>query len=564
MRVDAAKFVKSCSDCQKNKQSPSKPLGFMSAKNYMKPWVEISADIQGPFPASRNQFKYLFVAQDHFTKFVVLKPLRTANGKIIWQAIREKILSIFGYPETIIIDNRTEMDNKITRTKCEEFGIKLTTVPPYHPQSNPTERSNKSLKTLIRTFLKQDHRDWDEHVDEFAFAINNAVHESTKFSPFFLNYGRHPRSPNCEFDYSSPSSKLAHSDPEFWADRVRRLEAYHDLILRHLSSASHSQAKSYNKGRIDHNFKVGDLVLRKDHKLSSALKKESAKLFSPYSGPYKIKDQISRNVFDLDLPPDKSRQITKTHVRFLKPFFEANPVHCISDPSTASAFGNMDQDPPIPRGCWNCHGSHDHRTCTKPKTKYCFGCGMPSYDKSDCPRRTCRERWQRENPARAQPVNRGSPPEVPAPQATATMAPTETARSSASANPKTPDPAPTLFKTPLPQREVEMNLRTALEAFWATQVCDLAQNHVVYLEIPEIKIRIEPREKIPRPTQDTPSLVPNETAPEVPETPSVPGQSIQDDVVNVDESGAKENKDGSEDDDKILDDEQWDPYSLFD
>lgn len=75
MRIDAARFVKSCLDCQKNKQSQTGPLGIMSPKTYSGPWSEISADIQGPFPATKNQFKYFFVAQDHFSKFVVLKPL---------------------------------------------------------------------------------------------------------------------------------------------------------------------------------------------------------------------------------------------------------------------------------------------------------------------------------------------------------------------------------------------------------------------------------------------------------------------------------------------------------
>ena len=318
MRVDAAKFVKSCLDCQKNKQSQTGPLGLMSQKSYSGPWKEISADIQGPFPATNNQFKYLFVAQDHFTKFVVVKPLRTANGKNIWQAIREKVLSTFGYPETIIIDNGTEMDNKLTRAKCQELGIKLKTVPAYHPQPNPTERSNKTLKTLIRTFLKQDHKKWDEHVDELAFAINNAVHESTKFSPFFLNFGRNPKAPNLEFHSTTSPKKLSRSDPEFWAERMRRIEAYHDLVLRYLSSASQIQANSYNKGRREISFKVGDLVLRREHPLSNAAKNYSAKLVPPYSGPYKIKARISRNVFDLELPNGK--QVSKTHVRFLKPY----------------------------------------------------------------------------------------------------------------------------------------------------------------------------------------------------------------------------------------------------
>lgn len=201
------------------------------------------------------------------------------------------------------------MDNKVTRQNCDELGIQLKTVPPYHPQSNPTERSNKTLKTLMQSFLTLNHKKWDEHIDEFTFTINNAVNESTKFTPFFLNYGRHPKSPKTEFDYSAPPPELRRSDPVYWADS----------ILRNLASASQAEAKSYNKGRKAHNYQVGDLVLRKDHFLSSAANSLSGKLFSPYSGPYKIEAKLSENVFELDLSP-RSRQIAKTHVRFLKPY----------------------------------------------------------------------------------------------------------------------------------------------------------------------------------------------------------------------------------------------------
>ena len=210
------------------------------------------------------------------------------------------------------------MDNKVTKGKCERIGIKLTTVPAYHLQPNPTERTNKTLKTLLRTFFRQDYKKWDEHVDELAFAINNTVHKPTKFSPIIQNFCRNPKSPNLEFDSTATPKNLRRSDPEFWADRMRRISAYHDLVLRYLSSASQAQAKAYNKGRREITFKVGDLVLHRDHPLSNAAKNYSAKLVPPFSGPYKIKAKVSHNVFDLELPNGK--QVTKAHVRFLKPY----------------------------------------------------------------------------------------------------------------------------------------------------------------------------------------------------------------------------------------------------
>lgn len=160
----------------------------------------------------------MLVAQDGFTKFVVLKPLRSATAKTIIKALKENFFAVFGTPRYLHTNNGTEFDNNTVCAQCTELGIEVTTIPPYHPQANPTERANRNLKALIRFFLKDNHRLWDEHIDDFSFAINNSVHESTGFSLFFLNYGRNPRT--VHFELTENSSKLHRSDPKFWADRV--------------------------------------------------------------------------------------------------------------------------------------------------------------------------------------------------------------------------------------------------------------------------------------------------------------------------------------------------------
>lgn len=72
----------------------------------------------------------------------------------------------------------------------ESVAIKQTNVPPYHPQANPVERVNQTLKTMISNFLTEDHRDWDVHHHEYRHAINTGVQASTLVSPAFLNFGK--------------------------------------------------------------------------------------------------------------------------------------------------------------------------------------------------------------------------------------------------------------------------------------------------------------------------------------------------------------------------------------
>ena len=42
---------------------------------------------------------------------------------------------------------------------------------------------------------KEGHGDWDDYIDGALFAINTNVSTTTKRSPFFLMFGRHPRLP---------------------------------------------------------------------------------------------------------------------------------------------------------------------------------------------------------------------------------------------------------------------------------------------------------------------------------------------------------------------------------
>ena len=229
MFMDCAKFVRYCLICQKNKIPPSGPQGLMDVREYERPWTTVSADCQGPFPTSSNNNNYLMVAQDIFTKYVVVKPIRSANGPAFWKALQEKVFLTFGYPKFLLVDNGTECDNNFMREQCAKNGITLNTVAPYHPQANPTERSNKTLKTMIRSFLKENHKKWDEYIQEFAFAMNNTVQDSTKFTPFFLNFGRNPDPPSVLAHEQLPVTRIKRTDPIDWADHVSRLEAYHEI-----------------------------------------------------------------------------------------------------------------------------------------------------------------------------------------------------------------------------------------------------------------------------------------------------------------------------------------------
>ena len=98
----------------------------------------------------------------------------------------------WGTPNYLLMDNSKEFYNKDLGRILEVCGVTRVTTPPYHPQANPVERSNRTLKTMIVTFVKSDHQSWNQHLHELRHAINTASQTSTRVSLAFLNYDRHP------------------------------------------------------------------------------------------------------------------------------------------------------------------------------------------------------------------------------------------------------------------------------------------------------------------------------------------------------------------------------------
>ena len=51
------------------------------------------------------------------------------------------------------------------------------------------------LEEYLRHYISPNHQNWDELLPLAEYAINNAKHSSTGFTPFYLNYGQHSLNP---------------------------------------------------------------------------------------------------------------------------------------------------------------------------------------------------------------------------------------------------------------------------------------------------------------------------------------------------------------------------------
>ncbi len=81
--------------------------------------------------------------------------------------------------------------------------------------------------------------DWDEHLAAAEFAVNNAKHESTRASPFYLNFGQHPITSLTPF--TAPSLPTC---GKVWPGKVPAAQQFHGSFSEDLAAAKAALQKT--------------------------------------------------------------------------------------------------------------------------------------------------------------------------------------------------------------------------------------------------------------------------------------------------------------------------------
>ena len=101
-----------------------------------------------------------------------------------------------GLPLEVISDRGPQFAGKYNQALADRLKMTWNMSTAFHPQSDgQTERMNRTVKDMLRHFVSPTMTNWDGLLVHAQFAINNAWQESVQNTPFFLNHGRHPRTP---------------------------------------------------------------------------------------------------------------------------------------------------------------------------------------------------------------------------------------------------------------------------------------------------------------------------------------------------------------------------------
>ena len=147
----------------------------------------------GPLPITERGNKYILVVTDLFSKWVEAFPLQVTDGLTLTSILMDEVICRYGVPQQLHSDQGSNLNAEVNQKLCQLLGIERTRTTAYHPQGNgQVERFNRTVEAMLAKMVGDHYSDWDKHLQKALFAYRTSLHESTGYSPYFVNFGRSP------------------------------------------------------------------------------------------------------------------------------------------------------------------------------------------------------------------------------------------------------------------------------------------------------------------------------------------------------------------------------------
>ena len=311
LRADVSDYVARCDSCQRNKPVTGKAAGMtMPLPIPSQPWESISMDFILGLPTTTKGHNAIVVFVDRLTKMVHLRPCKKAiNAEETAQLMFDAVVRLHGLPKTIVSDRDPKFTGAFFPALLKRVGAKQNLSTAFHPETDgQTERMNRILGDMMRNYVDRDQSAWDSYLGPAEFAMNNLKNRSTGVSPFYLNYGFHPRTPlHLELGDSVPAAKRF---TDTYAERL--------ATAKRCMEEAQLRAKLYrDKHRKHVEYSEGQYVLLSTKNLAS--QRGTKKLMPKWIGPFPIEAMINPVAARLTLPPEY-RFHNVFHVSLLRPY----------------------------------------------------------------------------------------------------------------------------------------------------------------------------------------------------------------------------------------------------
>ncbi len=321
MFSDINGYIRTCVSCQRSKRSPVKPSGLLQPLHIPHgPWDSVSTDFVTGLPKTKAGYDAILVFVDRLTKYVHIVPTTTKCTAKTWADLFiQHVFCNHGLPLEVISDRGPQFAGKYNQALSDRLRISWNMSTAFHPQTDgQTERMNRTVEDMLRHFVSPTMTNWDELLVHAQFAINNAWQESVQNTPFYLNHGRHPRTPlsaSLERGRTLPSKSRNPASAAFAQHMQTTIARAKTCML----NAQQRQKHYYDKRHVPSVFEVGAEVLLATTNLHLRTT-GTRKLIPRWVGPFKVLACMGGSAYSLDLPDCMHQVHNVFHVSLIKPY----------------------------------------------------------------------------------------------------------------------------------------------------------------------------------------------------------------------------------------------------
>jgi len=256
MNQEIKSYIQSCVKCQGNKASNRHSQGLLQALPVPQgPWEQVTMDLISQLPITRRKNDASVVFVDKLTKMTHLIPTKTTvTAPHLAEMFYGEIIRLHGIARSIVSDRDPRFTSNFWKCLWKLLGTKLAMSTAYHPQTDgQTERMNRILEDMIRAYVNFEQNDWGKHVTSAEIAINNSQQASTRFSPFYLNYGRHPTLP---ISLNKSKMEIIHVHNPTAGEAYQKIHEHLENARKYLEQARQRQTYYANQKELMWNMKL--------------------------------------------------------------------------------------------------------------------------------------------------------------------------------------------------------------------------------------------------------------------------------------------------------------------
>ncbi|XP_025829332.1 KRAB-A domain-containing protein 2-like [Agrilus planipennis] len=188
-------FVALCSICKRKTHIPRKNA-FMKLTSLTGFNVRGQVDLIDFQTAPDGEYKWLLSYQDHTTKFLQLRPLRSKEASEVASEL-VKIFLTFGAPTVLQSDSGGEFTVEILEKIMKMWpDCKTIHASPRHPETQSCmERNNQDVENMLRIWMvANDSTSWSIGCYFVQYQKNTSYHRIIGRSPYRAVFGCDPKS----------------------------------------------------------------------------------------------------------------------------------------------------------------------------------------------------------------------------------------------------------------------------------------------------------------------------------------------------------------------------------